>query len=82
MRVVWFKRDLRMTDHAPLVEAVESGEDVLFLYVHEPERCLQPDVSALHTAWEVANARALSRSLQRRGGTVQLRIGDPVAILS
>ena len=82
MRVVWFKRDLRMADHAPLVEAVESGEDVLFLYVHEPERCLQPDVSALHTAWEVANARALSRSLQRRGGTVQLRIGEPVAILS
>ena len=82
MRVVWFKRDLRMADHGPLVEAVESGEDILFLYVHEPERCRQPDVSALHTAWEVANARALSRALQRRGGTVQLRIGEPTAILS
>ena len=82
MRVVWFKRDLRTADHGPLVEAVESGEDILFLYVHEPERCRQPDVSALHTAWEVANARALARTLQRRGGTVQLRIGEPTEILS
>ena len=82
MQVVWFKRDLRMGDHAPIVDAVESGEDVLFLYVHEPERHEQPDVSVLHTAWEVANARALARALQRRGGTVQLRIGEPTTILA
>lgn len=34
--VVWFKRDLRIADHAPLVEAVSRGP-VIPLLVIEPE---------------------------------------------
>ncbi len=34
--VVWLKRDLRLTDHAPLAAAVRSGFPVLLLYVFEP----------------------------------------------
>jgi len=34
--VVWFKRDLRLTDHLPLVAAIESGAPLLLLYVVEP----------------------------------------------
>ena len=36
MHVVWFKRDLRVRDHAPLAEAARAGR-VLPLYVFEPE---------------------------------------------
>ena len=33
--VVWFKRDLRTRDHAPLVAAASLGEPVIPLYVIE-----------------------------------------------
>lgn len=34
--VVWLKRDLRLTDHDPLVKAIESGLPVLLVYNFEP----------------------------------------------
>ena len=82
MRVVWFKRDLRLADHAPLVEAYGAEEDVLCLYIDEPERANQPDVSALHLAWDLANARSLARSIDELGGTMQLLSGEPAEVLS
>lgn len=34
--IVWFKRDLRLQDHAPMLAAVKSTRPVLLLYVFEP----------------------------------------------
>lgn len=34
--IVWFKRDLRLSDHQPLKLAIESGHPVLLLYIFEP----------------------------------------------
>ena len=42
LQVVWFKRDLRVVDHAPLLEAAQRGP-VLPLYVVEPELWQQQD---------------------------------------
>ena len=49
MQLVWFKRDLRLEDHRPLVEALALG-DVLPLYIVEPEFWLQQDASGRQ--WE------------------------------
>lgn len=46
-QVVWFKRDLRVADHAPLSAAAAQGP-VLALVVDEPSLQSQPDVSAQH----------------------------------
>jgi len=35
--IVWFKRDLRLSDHKPLKEAIVSGLPLLLLRLHEPE---------------------------------------------
>jgi deoxyribodipyrimidine photo-lyase len=43
--VVWFKRDLRTRDHAPLVAAATLAEPVIPLYVIEDEYWQQPDTS-------------------------------------
>jgi deoxyribodipyrimidine photo-lyase len=45
LQIVWFKRDLRLTDHWALSEASRHGP-VLPLYVVEPELWHQPDSSA------------------------------------
>lgn len=39
MQVLWFKRDLRLSDHLPLFEAMRNAKHhglVLPLYIHEP----------------------------------------------
>ena len=81
MKVVWFKRDLRLSDHLPLIKAIESGESVLGIYVVEPERLRQNDVSELHISWDVANAKILSNDFQSLGGVFQIRHGDVTEIL-
>ena len=34
--IVWLKRDLRLTDHLPLYNAIQKQEDFLILYIYEP----------------------------------------------
>lgn len=36
INIVWFKRDLRILDHEPLLKATQSGLPILLLYVMEP----------------------------------------------
>ena len=36
INLVWFKRDLRLTDHAPLKSAIEEGLPLLLVYFLEP----------------------------------------------
>ncbi|MEM6897217.1 MAG: deoxyribodipyrimidine photo-lyase, partial [Pseudomonadota bacterium] len=47
--LLWFKRDLRVTDHAALAAAAEAGP-VVALYVVEPAYWALPDTSARQ--WE------------------------------
>ena len=34
--IVWLKRDLRLTDHLPLYNAIKKKQDLLILYIYEP----------------------------------------------
>ena len=34
--IVWLKRDLRLTDHLPLHQAIKKEENFLILYIYEP----------------------------------------------
>jgi Deoxyribodipyrimidine photolyase len=49
IHLVWFKRDLRAHDHAPLAEAARAGP-VLALHIVEPAYWTLPDTSARHWA--------------------------------
>ena len=46
-RVVWFKRDLRLHDHAALTHAAALGP-VLCLYIVEPGLWAQHDAALQH----------------------------------
>ena len=43
--VIWFKRDLRVHDHEPLMRALSAGHPIIPLYVVEPD-LWQPHISA------------------------------------
>ena len=67
VQLVWFKRDLRVRDHAPLAEAARRGP-VLALYVYEPEVLQAEDAHAAHLVFVNQCLEGLARELEARGG--------------
>lgn len=65
-QVVWFKRDLRTEDHAPLAAACAAGP-VVPLYVIEPELWRQPDSAQRHWDFIAESLEALACELARLG---------------
>ena len=60
VHLVWFKRDLRLSDHKPLLAAARTGLPVLPLYVVEPDYWAQPFACLLYTSPSPRD-RSLSR---------------------
>ena len=81
IHLVWFKRDLRTADHAPLAEAAAAGP-VLALHIVEPEYWTLPDTSARHWAHLADALQDLDAQLKSLGGRLTLRTGDAVQVLA
>jgi deoxyribodipyrimidine photo-lyase len=80
-RVVWFKRDLRVQDHWPLVEAARRGP-VLCLYVVEPGLWAQPDAAAQHYGFVRESLQALDAQLRLLGSRLHVAVGEVVDVLA
>lgn len=80
LQIVWFKRDLRVHDHAPLAEAAARGP-VLPLYVVEPELWRQPDMAPRHWAFIREALISLDAALAERGAQLLLRRGASIEVL-
>ena len=76
MHVVWFKRDLRVHDHAPLLAAVASGAPVLPLYIFEPEFWALPEHSGRQFDFMMESLRSLDEALKVRGSALCIRVGE------
>ena len=81
LQVVWFKRDLRLVDHAPLVAAAGAGP-VLPLYIAEPDYWAEPDTSYRHWAFLRGAVEDLRDRVAEAGGRLCVRTGDVVDVLS
>jgi deoxyribodipyrimidine photo-lyase len=62
INIVWFKRDLRLRDHAPLHDALTEGLPVMLLYVFEPSVWNDPHYSVRH--WRFINESLADLNLQ------------------
>lgn len=80
LQVVWFKRDLRTHDHAPLAEAAARGS-VLPLYIVEPSLWRQPDAAGRHWAFIRESLVDLRAALAVLGQPLVIRRGEAVAVL-
>lgn len=78
--VLWFKRDLRVHDHAALVRAAALG-DVIPLYVHEPDYWREPDVSGRQFAFLSEALADLDAECARLGARLLVRVGRVVDVL-
>jgi len=54
INLVWFKRDLRLSDHQPLKLAIEIGDPIALIYVFEPSviEAPQSDLRHWRFVWE------------------------------
>jgi deoxyribodipyrimidine photo-lyase len=75
LQIVWFKRDLRLEDHAPLHAAAARGP-VLPLYVIEPALWREPDVSSRHWQFTRDSLLDLDTQLRELGGALHVVTGD------
>jgi deoxyribodipyrimidine photo-lyase len=80
VQIVWFKRDLRVVDHQPLLQARLRGP-VLPLVIVEPEQWQQSDTSERQWAFCAESLEELRRSLAELGQPLVVRIGAAVDVL-
>ena len=78
--IVWFKRDLRVHDHAPLVQASRKAP-VLCLYIVEPSLWATVDAATQHYHFLSESLVDLDAALRKRGGVLCIEIGEAVEVL-
>lgn len=78
--LLWFKRDLRLADHAAIVLAAGCGS-VLPVYIVEPDYWALPDTSARQWQAVAEGLTDLRADLSAFGGTLVIRSGDAVEVL-
>jgi deoxyribodipyrimidine photo-lyase len=79
--VVWFREDLRLSDHSALHAAAKTGTPVICLYVLDEES--QPRPLGGATRWWLAQSlRSLQASLQATGSQLVLRKGDTANVIT
>lgn len=79
-QIVWFKRDLRLHDHRPLVEAAARGP-VAPLYIVEPSLLHAPDADPAHWTFIAASLEELRAGLAALGQPLIVRVGEATAVL-
>ncbi len=79
--LVWFKRDLRVHDHAPLAAAA-GFHDALALYLFEPEWLQSPECDASHVEFALGCLHELRSALAERGMPLLVRFGSAVPVLA
>lgn len=73
-QLVWFKRDLRVHDHEPLLRASQAGP-CIFLYVYETEILESREYDLQHLRFVNQCLEELADNLKRRGARLTLRRG-------
>ena len=75
VNIVWFKKDLRSSDHAPLNEATLGEYPVLPIYVFEPDYWEQEDAALRHWEFTKQSLEFLKKDLSIQGQALVFRQG-------
>jgi deoxyribodipyrimidine photo-lyase len=82
VNVVWFKRDLRFTDHAPLELALKLDEPTLMIYLIEPKLLRNPHYRGRHWQFIGQSLEDLQRTAEALGHRIEVLEGDAVDVLN
>lgn len=80
VQVVWFKKDLRTLDHAPLHAASLAGP-MLPLFVVEPSVWTHGDLSIRHYQFVKESLNDLKKRLEKLGQTLYVTVSEMIPVL-
>jgi len=75
--IVWFRRDLRVSDHTALHRAVSSGAPIVPVFVFDPAILAAKDTGSRRTAFLLECLRSLEANLDHLGAKLCFRNGQP-----
>ena len=81
LAIVWFRRDLRLSDNPALELALRDHARILPLYIHAPHEESPWAPGAASHWWLHHSLASLQRDLRARGVELQVRVGDSLAVL-
>jgi len=61
--IVWFKRDIRLSDHLPLKEAIANGNPLLLVFFFEPSLINSPQYESRHWRFLYESIQELNKQL-------------------
>ncbi|MDC0165326.1 deoxyribodipyrimidine photo-lyase [bacterium] len=77
--ILWFKKDLRIYDHKPFLEASKNGF-VLPLYIFEPEILESEDYDPRHHKFINESLKSLKIELEKIGGYLHVEHGSALEV--
>lgn len=82
INIVWFKRDLRLRDHEPLLLAQHAGQPTILLYAFEPSLMAAPQYDLRHWRFVHQSLEDMNRQLQPYNTTIVVFHAEMLAILT
>jgi deoxyribodipyrimidine photo-lyase len=79
--ILWFRQDLRLSDHPALSYAVATGKPIVFLYIHDEETAGMRPLGAASKWWLQQSLNALHKNLAELGGGLLCLKGAALAVL-
>ncbi len=77
MNIVWLKRDLRLTDHRPLCQALAANKPFIILYIFEPLLIKDSHYSERHWRFIYQSLCDMQRQLKHHGRGNLTVLGGP-----
>ena len=81
MNILWYKYDLRVTDHHPLVLANQSGPWAA-IYIIEPMLWQEPDMSYRQYCFLASCLKDLDQQLRAIGQRLIIKVGEVEQVFS
>ncbi len=82
INIVWFKRDLRFTDHAPLCAAWEANLPTLLLYCFEPSVMACEDSDVRHWRFVYESLQDMQSKLDERNAKIYIFHQEIIPVLN
>ena len=79
--IVWFRRDLRVSDHTALHQACARGLPILPVFIFDPAILGEKKSVIRRTAFLLASLESLSANLLALGAPLIVKQGDPTNVL-
>ncbi|MBX9721414.1 MAG: DNA photolyase family protein [Candidatus Obscuribacterales bacterium] len=79
--LLWFRRDLRLKDNAALSAAIETGKNIIALFVWSPEEEAPWEPSGASLVWLHHSLLVLEDALRKKGNSLLIKRGKTDGII-